>query len=105
MTEAQNAFDLLAEQLREDPDDDVEVTDEGLRVHGALFAFLDGSDLIVCLPEARARDLEARGIARVCRGEVGGGDHWVTVTERELWSELADEAHTFVGEPPVGRQS
>lgn len=105
MTDAQSAFSLLAEELREDPDDDVEIADDSLRVHGGLFAFLDGDDLIVCLPPTRADDLEGRGIASAYRGEVGGRNRWVVVSERDLWSELASEAHTFVGEPPVGRQS
>ena len=105
MTEAQNAFSLLAEELREDPDDDVEVADDGLRVHGSLFAFLDGDDLVVCLPPDRAEDLERRDVATRFRGETGGGNHWVVVSDRELWSELAGEAHTFIGEPPVGRES
>ena len=105
MTEAQNAFSLLAEELREDPDDDVEVTDQELRVRGSLFAFLDGDDLVVCLPPDRAEDLERRDVVTPYRGEVGGGNHWVVVADQELWAELASEAHTFIGEPPVGRQS
>lgn len=105
MTDAQNAFALLAVELLNDPDDDVELTDDGLRVHGSLFAFLEGDDLVVCLPPERAKDLEQREIATAYRGEIGGGNHWVVVSDRELWSELASEAHTFVGEPPVGRQS
>lgn len=102
---AQNAFDLLAVELLNDPDADVEQSDEGLRVHGSLFAFLDGENLVVCLPPDRARDLEERLIVSKYSGEVGGGNHWVVVGDRELWSELASEAHAFIGEPPVGRQS
>jgi len=36
-----------------------------------------------------------------------GGDsrNWVRVGDLQLWSELAREAHQFVGEPPVGHQS
>ncbi len=98
---ATNAYDLLAEELREDPDDDVEVTAEGLRVHGRIFAFLSDDALVVSLSSARAADLVERGVARPYED----GDGWVAVDERDLWSELASEAHAFVGEPPVGRQS
>ncbi len=105
MTAAQNAFDLLATELLNDPDADVELEGEGLRVRGSLFAFLDGEILVVCLPPERAGDLEDRGIVVRYSGEIGGGNHWVVVEDRELWSELASEAHAFIGEPPVGRQS
>ena len=54
MSEAQNVFALLAVELLNDPDDDVELTHDGLRVHGSLFAFVDGDDLVVCLPPERA---------------------------------------------------
>lgn len=101
MTAAEAAFSLLAEELREDPDADVVIGDDGVRVRGALFAFLDGDDLAVRLAPARVRDLEVRGMARARPGEPG----WVLVSDRELWSELAGEAHTFVGEPPVGGES
>lgn len=99
MTAAEDAYALLAEELRQDPDDDVVIAEDGLRVHGNLFAYLDGIALAVRLPDARARDLETRGMAR------RGPDGWMLVTDRELWSELAGEAHTFVGEPPVGGES
>lgn len=105
VTDAQNVFDLLAEELREDPDADVTIEGTELRAKGSLFAFLDGEDLVVCLPQARAEDLVNREISDLYRGEIGGGRHWVVVTDRELWSELASEAHAFVGEPPVGRES
>ncbi len=101
MTDAEDAFSLLAEELREDPDDDVVIADDGLRVHGSLFAFLDGDALAVRLSPARTRDLEARGMARARPGH----PEWVLVADRELWSELAGEAHTYVGEPPVGGES
>ena len=103
MTDAQNAFSLLAVDLLNDPDDDVELTDDGLRVHGSLFAFVDGDDLVVRLSPERSDDLEQRGIATAYSG--AAGERWVVVGDRELWSELASEAHAFVGEPPVGRQS
>lgn len=102
MTQAEDAFSLLAEELREDPDADVVLGDDGgVYVKGARFAFLDGNALAVRLPPARARDLDARGLARYRPGNAD----WVLVTDRELWSELAAEAHTYVGEPPVGGDS
>lgn len=102
---ALDAFSLLSDELRADPDDDVTVTDAGLEVHGRLFAFLLDDDVIVCLPAARAADLVGRDVAAPHeRASIDGGS-WVRVDARDLWSELASEAHTFVGEPAVGRQS
>ncbi len=102
MTDAEDAFLLLADELRQDPDDDVVLGDDGgLHVKGARFAFLDGDALALRLPPARARDLDARGMARYRPGNAD----WVLVPDRELWGELAVEAHTYVGEPAVGGDS
>ena len=106
MDEAQATFDAVTDQLLEDEDYDVDATPDGLLVKGHLFAFLEGDALVVELPEARSADLRARGIAEPFRSTRGGDSRtWVRVADRELWSELAREAHEYVGEPPVGRQS
>jgi hypothetical protein len=105
-TEADRTYDAVTRELLLDEDYDVNLAPDGLLVHGQLFAFLDGDDLVVELPEDRSADLRKRGIAVPFRGTLGGPSrNWVRVRDRELWSELAREAHQYVGEPPVGRQS
>jgi hypothetical protein len=88
----------------------VAVTDDGLgaselRVHGTVFAYLDGDDLVVDLPAARASDLVSRGIASRVKTEGVRSRDLVRVSDRSFWSELTREAHEYVGEPPVGGQS
>ena len=105
-TEADRTYDAVTRELLLDEDYDVDLTPDGVLVHGRLFAFLDGDDLVVELPAARSADLRERRVAVPFRGEQGGPSrNWVRVSDRELWSELAREAHTFMGEPPVGRES
>ena len=99
------AFSLLSDELRADPDDDVTVTAEGLAVKGSLFALLLDDDLVVALPAARAADLVTRDVATAHPSDAPAGGSWVRIDALDLWSELASEAHTFVGEPAVGRQS
>jgi len=100
------AFELLAAQLLEDPDDDVAVTSVGLTVHGRLFAYPDGAGIVVDLPEERAADLAARGVGElVDEGFTEPRGLWVKISDAEDWPELASESHQFVGEPPVGKQS
>jgi len=106
MDEVQATYDAVANELLEDADYDVDATPDGLLVKGKLFAFLDGGELVVDLPEARSSDLQQRGIVVPFHSTRGGDSRtWVRVADRELWSELAREAHEFVGEPRVGRQS
>jgi len=106
MDEVQATYDAVVRELLLDEDNDVESTPDGVLVHGRLFGFLDGRHLVVELPEERARDLRRRGIVTPFRSTLGGDNRkWVRIADRQLWSELAREAHTFVGEPPVGRQS
>lgn len=78
---------------------------EGLLVHGRLFAFLEGDDLVVEVPFVRANDLVERGVAERATREGSEKRDWVRVTDRQLWAELAREAHEFVGEPAVGGDS
>lgn len=104
--DADRTYDAVSRELLMDEDYDVDLTPDGLLVRGRLFAFLDGEDLVVELPEERSADLQARGIAVPFQGTLGGPSrNWVRVGDLQLWSELAREAHQFVGEPPVGRQS
>jgi hypothetical protein len=106
MDEVKATYDAVVDELLHDADYDVDVTPDGLLVKGHLFAFLDGRELVLELPEARSADLRRRNIALPFHSEKGGDSRtWVRVADRELWSELAREAHEYVGEPPVGRQS
>ncbi|WP_401000841.1 hypothetical protein [Agromyces sp. GXQ0307] len=106
MDDAQATYDAVADELLRDADHDVDATPDGLLVKGRLFAFLDGGELVVDLPEARSTDLQERGIVVPFHSTRGGDSRtWVRVADLQLWSELAREAHEFVGEPPVGRQS
>jgi hypothetical protein len=83
----------------------VTVTAEGLAVNGSLFAFPLEDQLVVALPAARAADLVSRDVAVAHSADASAGGTWVRIDALDLWSELASEAHTFVGEPAVGRQS
>jgi len=100
-----NAYQDLTASMRADEDYDVKITDDGLHVHGKLFAFLDGEDLVVDLPEARATDLKERGVAYTYTASGMASPDWVRVSDLQLWPELAREAHTYVGEPAVGGES
>jgi len=86
-------------------EDGVTVDADGLLVHGTIFAFLDGDDLVVDLPAARASDLVERQQGTRFRRDGVKSRDLVKVRDRSLWSELAREAHEYVGEPPVGGQS
>lgn len=90
--------------LLDDPDDDVTATDDALLVRGTRFAFVDGDALVVDLPSARADDLVDRGVGTRHDAD-GARGVWVAVDDPEDWEELASEAHGFVGEPAVGRDS
>lgn len=107
MSEAEDrAFLAVEEALLSDPDDDVRSDERALTVRGALFAFRseDGA-LVVDLPAGRARDLLDRGIAAPARVDAAPRGAWVAVADTEDWVEMATEAHQFVGEPGVGRDS
>ena len=105
----QQTFSDVALALRGDPDDDVSVGGTRLLVKGRLFAFLNGALLLVDLPATRAADLVVRGIATIVSDATAASapaqGAWVGIDDAANWLELATEAHQFVGEPPVGRQS
>lgn len=99
-------FDLVKSELLADPDADVVDGPDGLTVKGALFAFEpEAGRLLVDLPASRAADLGGRGVAAPADTDRVAKGRWVAVTERDDWLELATEAHQFVGEPAVGRDS
>ena len=100
-----SAYRDLRISMRADEDYDVVVTEQGLVVHGKLFAFPDGDDLVVELAEARARDLLERGVADPYLENGEPSARRVRVSDLQLWPELAREAHNFVGEPAVGGES
>lgn len=99
-------FDLVKGELLADADGDVVDTAEGLTVRGALFASeSEEGRLVVDLPPARAADLVQRGVAQRVDAVREPKGVWVAIEDPEDWLELAGEAHQFVGEPAVGRQS
>ena len=100
---AAEAYENLVLEFREE--DGVTVDGESLLVHGTVFAFLSGDDLVVDLPSQRASDLVERQQGTRFRLEGVKSRDLVTVRDRSLWSELTREAHEYVGEPPVGGQS
>jgi len=102
-TASREKFDELAIEMA--GTDGVHLSPQGLTVHGKLFGFLHGNELVVELPEARATDLKKRGVAFELRSADHPNREWVRVTDIELWPELARESHEYVGEPPVGGQS
>jgi hypothetical protein len=105
MNDISPEFDLVKGELLADPDDDVVDGGEGLLVKGSLFAFESEDGLVVDLPEQRAADLIERGVAEPAEAEQSAKGRWVAVRDAADWLEIATEAHQFVGEPAVGRQS
>lgn len=100
-----DAYDRMVITLSADPDDDVTVTDDGLLVRGRLFAFRRGDALVVDLDPARAADLVARRMVAFAEARDQAKGTWVSIRDLEDWTELATEAHQFVGEPAVGGDS
>ena len=103
--DSQRMYRRVTRELLADEDVDVDFTPDGLLVRGTLFAFLDGTELVVQVPAARASDLLSRGVVSSFTGGGRTSRNWVRVSDLQLWSELAREAHEHVGKPPVGRQS
>jgi hypothetical protein len=103
--DAARAYEDLTFSMSEDEDFDVAVAADGLLVRGKLFAFLEGDDLVVELPEVRAKDLKERGVAYSFSAAGHPSRDWVRVSDLQLWPELARESHEFVGEPRVGGDS
>jgi hypothetical protein len=97
------AYENLVLEFRDE--EGVTVDADGLLVHGTVFAFLSGDDLVVDLPARRASDLVERQQGTRFRLEGAKSRDLVSVSDRSLWSELTREAHEYVGEPPVGGQS
>jgi hypothetical protein len=102
---ASTNFDSVAFELSRDPDDDVTVADTELLVRHRLFAYLDGERLVIDLPKHRADDLLARKMVEHAHGRSDAHGVWVASHDTADWSELAREAHQFVGEPAVGGES
>jgi hypothetical protein len=99
---AAEAYENLVLEFR---DEDGVTVDDGLLVHGTVFAFLSGDDLVVDLPAGRASDLVERQQGSRFRLDGVKSRDLVRVRDQSLWSELTREAHEYVGEPPVGGQS
>jgi hypothetical protein len=95
----------VVDALGNDPDDDVTAGDDGLRVHGRLFAIPTAAGIVVDLLPTRAADLVNREIARKADIAEGAKGEWVVIDDSGDWVELAGEAHQYVGEPQVGGES
>jgi hypothetical protein len=100
---AAEAYENLTIEFAEE--EGVTIADGAILVHGKPFAYLDGNDLVVDLPAARAADLASRGIAKRFRTDGVVSRELVRVADRTFWSELTREAHEYVGEPAVGGDS
>ncbi len=100
---AAEAYENLTIEFRDE--EGVTIDEDGLRVHGSLFAFRDGDDLVVDLPAPRASDLAERGVASHYKSGGEKSRDWVRVHDLSFWSELTREAHEYVGEPAVGGDS
>jgi len=99
-------FDAVKGELLADADDDVTDGSDGLLVKGELFAYeTPEGAVVVDLPQQRAADLVERGVGEAVEGSRAAKGRWVAVADPEDWLELATEAHQFVGEPAVGRDS
>ncbi len=71
----------------------------GVRVRGKVFACIGyDADLMLKIPQSRADELEAEGIARrvVMQGRAMREWVFVDASHASLWEGLADEAHAFV---------
>lgn len=103
--EQRTAYEALTRALLRDEHLDVELARGGLHVRGRLFAFLDGAELVVQVPEARAVELQGREVATAFEVVGHVNRTWVRVRDRFLWPEMAREAHQYVGHPPLGGES
>lgn len=96
---ASAAFENLTLSIADE--EGVIVAEGSLSVHGRVFAYVDGDELVVALPEHRVKDLVFREVA----APVESDPSLVRISDLELWNELAREGFEFVGEPPVGGES
>ena len=96
-------WENLVLELTDEPG--VRLSSDGLTVNGNLFAFRDEDSIVVDVSSARAADLVHRGMAAHYKHDGASSRDWVSVSDLTLWSELAREAHEYVGEPPVGGES
>jgi hypothetical protein len=100
---ARAAFLAIAERLLSEPGIEEGTgfgSGPGLRVGGRIFAILRGDELVLKLPARRCAELVASGAALPFdRGQGRPLKEWVVVgaDECQSWSELADEALSFVG--------
>ena len=104
--EPRRAYETLTRALVRDEHRDVDVTPDGaLHVRGRLFAFLDGADLVVHLPEERITELQGREVAAAFEVVAHENRTWARVSDWHLWPEMAREAHQYVGHGRLGGQS
>jgi hypothetical protein len=97
---AQQAFERVVATLATEPGVTLGKAfhNPGLKIGTKLFAMLHRDGLVVKLPEARCRELLARGEAGTFdRGQGTPMREWVTVTEPDThrWVSYAQEALSF----------
>lgn len=100
MASAIDRFAELVASYREDPAIGLGrmMRVEGLQVHGKVFAFLSGENLVLKLPEETVGSLIDAGRARtyVVGKRTMRERAEIPITEAPNWSELAEQARKFV---------
>lgn len=94
-------FDPIAAQYLTRPDVDIGPMfgSEGLRIRGKIFAFLEHRGaLMVKVPEARADEIVASGIAERVVMRQREMREWITIgrAERDHWAPVVAEAYAYV---------
>jgi hypothetical protein len=97
---AEQAFERVVEKLAAEPGVTLGKAfhNPGLKLGTKLFAMLHPDGLVVKLPEARCRELLARGDARTFdRGQGTPMREWVTVEQPDTrrWTSYAREALSY----------
>lgn len=100
MTDAAERFAEIVASYRDQPSIGLGrmMRAEGLQVHGKVFAFLSGENLIVKLPHDTIGGLIDGGRASPYLVGKRTMREWaeIPITETANWSELAEQARTFV---------
>ena len=99
-----SAFDALCAVMLKKPDVTVgrALSNDGLMVHGKLFAFPRGERIVVKLPPPRIDALAGKGaVTRVLMGQRLMKE-WVEVHDPGDWRALADEARAYVASLVAG---
>ena len=101
LTRAHAIFDPIAAEYLTRPDVDIGPMfgSEGLRIRGKIFAFVGyRGGLVVKVPEARAAEIVASGVAERMVMREREMREWLTVErgEHDQWAPLIAEAYAYV---------